>query len=247
MRAALVLAIVATLAVIEVRTAQAFSACGGQTDWALPAASKVPVHPHLVLYADARDVAHRPLPQPIAYINGKEVTAKLTTIAAGPQVIAVIEIDSEKTGRLKIIWSQADFPPPSVTYTIEKQKPVTVVTAKTSRYHVAYHHSTVHELEDGLELATDAKVTRFTVKWRRDANTAWQTLEVPALTRKKRQVAHLGEIGCVSNFFVSMLESGIELELTAILADGSAVPVSGLPTRIVLPKLPADAEQSYPP
>ncbi len=226
------------------RAAHAVSACGGQTAWALPAKSVVPVHPRVVLYMPDHEATR--LPQPIAKINGKVVPATLTTVFAGPQVMAVIEVDSDKTGTLKITWSEADYPPPTVTYSIKKAKAVTAVTGTFSRFHRAYRHSTVHELEDGLEVAVNAKAVRFTVKWRRDASTAWQTLDVPALTRKNKQVLHLGEIGCNTNFAVSMLTTGIDLELTAILADGSAIAVTGLPAHIVLPALPKDAPQSRP-
>lgn len=226
------------------RAAHAISACGGETGWALPAKSVVPVHPRVVLYMP--DFEAKRLPQPITKINGKVVPATLTTVD-GPQVMAIIEVDSDKTGTLKITWSESNYPPPpTVTYTIKKAKPVTAVTGTFSRFHQAYRHSTVHELEDGLEVAVTAKAVRFTVKWRRDANTAWQTLEVPAMTRKSKQVLHLGEIGCNRNFAVSMLSAGIDLELTAILADGSAIAVTGLPAHIVLPALPKDAAQSSP-
>lgn len=234
--------------VVGARAAEANSACGGMEGWSLPSKSTVPVHPIIAFYTDARMFKTTPVPTPIAKINGKDVPAKvsLVTMAYGSQAMVLVEIDSPKTGTLKISWGDAHNAPDPVTYTIKKQKPPKTVTGKWSRYHVAYRHSTVHELEDGLEVRVNAKAVRFRVKYRRDDQTPWQTQEVPAMTKDGKQVLHLGEVGCSANFFVGLLTLGVDLELTAILADGTELPVTGLPARIVLPALPADAAQSEP-
>jgi hypothetical protein len=65
--------------------------------------------------------------------------------------------------------------------------------------------------------------------------------EASALDAAARQAAR----GSAANFSVPMLERGIDLELTAQLANGSAVKVK-LPAHVVLPPLPTGADVSSP-
>lgn len=228
--------------------AHAIAACTDGDGWALASGATVPVHPRLAYFYDERKNAG--LPKTIsAKLDGKAVTAKVTWTGAAPFQLAIIEIDSEKPGKLTLAWPALDTFYPSereATFTIAAKKLPAEVKATTRRFHRAYHHSTVHESDDGLEVVVDAQAIAFTAKWRRDDKTAWQTMELTANTVDGKQVARFGELGCSGNFATAMLEKGIDLELTALLADGQRVKVSGLPAHVLLPKLPKDAPVSSP-
>jgi hypothetical protein len=223
-----------------------FAACGGDSGWTLPQDAVVPPHPELVYQTESYNVG-RPKQKisVTATIDGKVVKATLKQTISGSLAILTVDIASTKTGKLVLAWGK-DTQFEGATFTIAKSTRPKQVTATTSRYHVAYSHSTVHELEDGLEVRTDAQAVRFVASWRRDAQSTFASLQVPALTRDGHQVMHLGEIGCETNFSVPLLESGIELQVSAVLSDGTTLPVTGLPARVVLPKLPAGADQSSP-
>lgn len=228
--------------------AHAIAACTNGDGWSLASGATVPTHPRLAYFYDERKNAG--LPKTItAKLDGKPVAAKVTWTGAAPFQLAIIEIDSDKTGVLKLAWPESDTFYASereATYTIAAKKLPAEAKATTRRFHRAYHHSTVHESDDGLEVVVDVPAIAFTAKWRRDDKTAWQTMELTANTVDGKQVARFGELGCSGNFATPMLEKGIDLELTALLTDGQRVKVTGLPAHVTLPKLPKDAPVSSP-
>jgi hypothetical protein len=244
------LAAAAFTLVIHDRPAHAIASSCRYEGWALAAGTKLPPHPHVVYYTDARSpMSQHPLALS-AKIGGKAVPVKITYASAGPFELAQIEIDSDRTGALDLAWQEpkdgwSSRPPAALRLTIDKAVQIAdKATGKTSRFHRAYHHSTVHESEDGLAVEVDVPAVAFKLHWRRDDKTDWQDLLLPA-TPGNPPVARIGEIGCVANFSVPMLEHGIDLELTAQLANGSAVKVK-LPAHLALPRLPAGTDVSSP-
>lgn len=205
----------ALLLMLAATQAHAEVACFDGDGWALAPGASVPVHPH-VAYFRSRVVAV--IPELAVKIGRKRVNTKVTWHEAKPYAVADIEVDSDETGTLSLAWGTGE----KVTYEIAAAKLPAEAKATTRRFH--------GKSEDGLEIAVDVPAIAFTARWRRDAQTPWQTLELVA----NQQTARLGRLGCKSNFAVSMLESGIDLELTALLADGRRVPVRGLPSHVVL-------------
>lgn len=235
------------------RRAHAIAACGNGEGWALAPGASLPVHPHLVYFIDGRRGA--PANAKLeAKIDGKPVPVKLSFAAAPPFQLAMIEVDSDRPGKLILKWGEGTqannyFHPAEAvaTYTIAPKLALPAeAKAKSARFHRAYHHSTVHESDDGMEISVDVPAIAFTARWRRTAKDAWTTLELTANTVDGHQVARLGSLGCSANFDTTVLEKGIDLELEALLTDGKKVKVAGLPTHVVLAPLPPNAPQSQP-
>ena len=232
-------------------SAHAASACGHGEGWALDS-QVVPVRAHLGYYLDARSFEATQAPTLSATIDGKPVTATVKFVPAPPYVLAAIEIDSDKTGTLALKWQAAkgSYRMPqvaTVTYEIRAKLQLPAEAHGTSsRFHQAYRHSTVHESDDGLAIAVDVPAITFSARWRVDDKAAWQTVALTAITVDGKQVARLGELGCVGNFGVAILEHGVDLELGATLVDGRSVKVVGLPAHVVLPPLPRTTPRSSP-
>ncbi len=245
--------VVSCLVAVEHR-AHAIAACGNGEGWALASGATVPVHPRLVYYMDGRRNRGSSSPSITATIDGKAVTAKISLSAAPPYALAMIEIDSDKPGKLVLTWDGAtkangyfQASEPQMTYAISAKLALPKETkGTTTRFHRAYHHSTVHEIDDGLEVSVDVPAIAFTARWRVDSKAAWQTLELTANTTDGHQVARLGSLGCSVNFDVATLERGVDLELEAMLPDGKKVKVTGLPAHYALPALPKNAPKSSP-
>lgn len=225
-----------------VRDAGAIAACAHRSGWSLASGAKLPKHPTLAYFSEARGGRLDPK-EFHAAIDGKKVSVKVAIAAAAPYVLALVEVDSSATGKLAISYG-ADAP--ATTYTIDAgfTAPKSA-TGTLDRFHQAFRHSTVHELEDGLAVVVDVPAIMFTARWRRDDKAPWQAMQLAARSSGGKQTAHLGELGCVSNFSVPILESGIELELVATLPDRSTLPVK-LPARVVLAPLPPGAPKSSP-
>jgi hypothetical protein len=229
--------------------ASANSACTNGEGWALADGTTVTAHPRLVFYSDVRGGGNPKLTV-TATLDGKPVKATVSFSAAPPFALAVIDVDTDRAGKLAITL----VPDPGsyartqkASYVIDpKLKLGNEAKGTTSRFHQAYRHSTVHELDDGLAVTIDQPAITFSMKWRTDDKAQWSTTEMTALTIDRHQVARIGNLGCSSNFLPSLLEHGIDLELTATLVDGSTIKVTGLPAHYTLPKLPADAPQSVP-
>lgn len=245
------IALVLACLVAAEHRAHAIAACGNGEGWSLAPGATLPVHPRLVYYVDLRMQASQSGASIKATIDGASVPAKLTFRKASPYELAVVEVESDKPGKLVLEWGKATaaasfWHGANATYTLAKRTLPAVANATTSRFHRAYHHTSVHESDDGLAVRVDVPAIAFTARWRRDDKQDWQTLELTAVTIDGHQVARLGELGCSSNFTVAILEQGIDLELDALLPDGSTRKVRGLPRHVVLPPLPKDAPRSSP-
>jgi hypothetical protein len=239
MRLFLALAVVAA----SPSLARAESACTDNAAWVTPAAT-LPPHGRVVYYSDGgyTDANDKKL---VATLDKKPVKTKITHLDSTPYRMTLIEIDSDKTGRLAISFgasSEAEFK-------IAKLEMPEELKGTTSRFHRAYSHSTVHESYDGLAIGLPLGTPAITahVKIRRDNKTDWKEMDVPIRTDEVTRApsAWIGELGCVSNYTPALLEAGVDIEVTAMLADGSTRKVE-LPSHVALSKLPANAAKSRP-
>jgi hypothetical protein len=232
------------LVATHARDADAYSACARRAGWSLKPGTTLPKHPSLVFYSETRS-AKLSIADFHAAIAGKSVPAKVTLVKAPPYDLAVVEIDSDKTGALTVSYG-ADAP--GVPYTIDASTTMPKeANGATSRFHQAFMHSTVHEEEDGLAIKVDVPAIRFTARWRRDDKAPWQTIELPSVDDGTgRPTARIGELGCTRNFSVPLLESGIDLEIVATLPDRTTRPVK-LPAHVTLAPLPPGTPRSSPP
>ncbi|HEX4466741.1 MAG TPA: hypothetical protein VH025_06100 [Solirubrobacteraceae bacterium] len=224
--------------------AHAFASSCRYSGWTVAPGTKLPPHAHVVYYSMA---GQRPPTGLTAKIGKREVPTKINYVNAGPFVLAQIEIDSDLTGTLSLAWPDAaHYDDHQVQYQVVKSiKLGDKVTGTLGRFHRAFHHSTVHESEDGLEIQLDAPAAWGTLRWRRDAKADWQDIVLGA-TPGARSAIRIGEVGCQANFSVPLLEQGVDLSLTVQLVDGRTVQVDGVPAHYTLPKLPRGADISTP-
>jgi len=233
------LALVAVVVMaVHARPAHANSACAGEVGWSPQRDDELPPRAHLVYWANRRG-ADDPKTL-VATIDGKVVAVKQKTIDAAPYKLTLIEIDSDRTGKLSLGWKAAtdgygrDVGP--VTYTVKaKVSYAKEATATTRRYHHKIPHSTVREVFDGLAITVDTPAIRAHVKLRRDAQAPWSEIDSP-LTEADGRTIRIGELGCTRNYSPSLLENGVDLDVDLTLADGSHVHVKDL-AHVVLPKL----------
>lgn len=238
----LALALVAIVA--HTPSAHALSACTDNAAWVTPG-STLPPRARVVYFSDRYGRGDDT--KLVATINKKKVPTKITHLAAPPYDIAIIEIDSDQTGALTIGYDESTTAKYKIVAKGEMPKEV---KGTTSRYHRAYQHSTVHESYDGLSISLPLGTPAITghVKIRRDSKADWSELDVPIRTDDATlaPAVWIGELGCNRNYTPALLEAGVELEVTVTLSDGSTRKVTGLPARVVLPKLPANAQKSQP-
>lgn len=232
----LTLALFAALAIATPRHAHAIAACYSNRGVSPAPASKLPRHPRIAFYDDARG---GDAPTYTATIAGKPVELKLTTIDARPYRLDVLEVDSERTGALVITRNGSSER--EVRYQIVKDvalaKELPVEVGRTQR---TMRHSTVREEFDALAIRLPAGTPAITahVKIRRDDKAAWGELDVPVAPNDlddPRPVIRLGELGCTRNYSVDLLRAGVDLEVTVTLVDGSTRPVKGLAAHVALP------------
>lgn len=205
--------------------AHAEVACSVGQGWSFASGTMLPVHPRIG-YFRSRGSRHRATPPTLsATLDGKPVKTVVTWSVAEPFGLTTIEIDSDRTGTLDLAWSDGDH----VVYAIAPATLPTEAKATMRRFR-RDHPGDSFSHEEGLEVTVDAPAIAFTARWRRDAQTTWETVELVA----NQRTARLGRLGCASNFSIPMLEQGIDLELTALLADGKRVKVVVLPAHVVL-------------
>jgi hypothetical protein len=218
--------------------AHANSACAGEVGWSPQRGDELPPRAHLVYWANRRgDDDPKSL---VATIDGKAVAVKQKTIDATPYRLTLIEIESDRTGKLSIGWKNATDgyvrDVSLATYTVKaKVAYAKEATATTRRYHRKIPHSTVREVFDGLAIAVDTPAILAHVKLRRDAQAAWNEIDSP-LTEADGRTIRIGELGCTRNYSPPLLENGVDLEVDLTLPDGSRVHVKDL-AHVVLPKL----------
>lgn len=247
--AATISATVATgaLGIIPLPRANAVSACNGGDGWS-PGTTTVPPRAHLAYWTDRPD--KRPLGDVVATIDGKPVNTKVTSVGnAAPFRMLLVEIDSDKTGKLEIKWSTQGHA--TAAFDVKPTSFPKDVNGSTSRYHKKLPHSTVREVFDGLSIRLDQPAIAAHLKVRRDAKAPWQAIDIPVLGKDfddPRPTIHLGEVGCHTNYTVELLESGVDLEVDVTLPDGKTSRVKGV-SHVQLPKLakptstvPSDSE-----
>jgi hypothetical protein len=223
------LAAVALLLTVLEAHSLANSACEGDAGWSPGPSTVLPPHAHLV-YRNSRGWPGQPTL--VATIDGKPVAVKQRVVTSAPWKLTLVEIDSDRTGKLDIAWQRGKSRDDAATFTIKSKVDYPKPQApSTSRYHHKLPHSTVREVFDGLAVRVDVPAARAHVKLRRDARAAWVELDVPVVDN----VLQVGELGCARNFEPELLEHGVDLELDLELPDGSHPHVD--PWHVVLPKL----------
>lgn len=231
----LVLAVAAVTMLAPARRADAISACNGGDGWS-PGARTVPPRAHLAYWTDRPD--RRPLGDVVATIDGKPVNTKVTSVGnAAPFRMLLVEIDSDKTGKLEVHWATPGHA--SASFDIKATSYGKDVAGDTGRYHRKIPHTSVREVFDGLSIHLDQPAIAGHIRIRRDDKAPWQDLDVPVLSADytdPRPTIHLGEVGCHTNYTVDLLETGVDIELTVTLPDGKTAKVKGV-NRVVLPKL----------
>lgn len=233
--AALLALVVAFLA--EAHPAHAVSACNNNFGVAPKPASVLPAHARILVY----DTDHLES-EFMATLDGKQVPIKVTTITSTPYDMRMIEIDSDKTGKLVVFRVfDAKNKWPLAKYKVSARAPAmpTEVSATLARAKLNIRHTSVEEKYDALALRVgdDTPAILATVKLRRDSNTSWSTLQMPVTPGdgiEKHTAIRIGELGCVQNFSASMLETGVDIEASVTLVDGTTRAVK-LPAHVAMP------------
>jgi hypothetical protein len=210
-------ALAATL-ITQTQIAHAIMGCmGAGAGWSAGSA-EVPPHAHLVYWSDRRSPPSAP--KLIAKIGDKVVPTKVTTMSATPYQLVLVEIDSDATGHLDLTWEGPIGGFTNGSFEV-KAKPTYPkrATVKTSRYHNEIGHTSGPEIFDGLELTVDVPAVRAHVKLRRDAKAAWTELDMPV----RNNTIDIGLLGCARNYEPGLLETGVDIELSLTLPDGSTI------------------------
>lgn len=229
------------LVLLRPSPAHAISACTNNEGFAPAKGTVLPPHPRLVYYTGnwRGDIQ--------ATINGKKVPTKISRLVSGSSTrVVLVEIDSDLTGTLKI-----GIDKPTEAYTIKKKVVTpTKLAVTTGRYFHKIPHTSTRELFDGLAIRLPSKTAAIYahVKLRRDATADWRELDLPIVVDEtdKKSTIRVGEIGCTTNYSVSLLEQGIDIEVMVTLADGTAIPVTGLPARVTIPARAKTADANNP-
>jgi hypothetical protein len=232
------MAVVMVVLGIARSSANAVSACGNNSGYAPRANLVLPQRPRVVYFDDQSDPGDE-TPAFFARIGGKTVPIKVTTTHSDPYTFHVIEIDSDKTGKLEIGEIYDDKKYVAIRYKIKASAQVpTALAGATKRFHQDVRHSTVSELFDGMAVALDDKTPALTVhvKLRRDASSSWYELDAPVIPgdwMDAHTVVKLGKLGCTANYTVDLLEKGVDIEMSATMVDGTTVPID-LPQHVSL-------------
>jgi hypothetical protein len=222
----------AVLAVVQPQRAHAIAACYSNHGFAPGPGAVLPPRARVVYFDDSGgDTAFT------ATIGGKSVPVTVTALTTGSATrIFVIQIDSDRTGRLVISDGQS-----RTKFAVRKRVAMPRrLPVKLERYYVNMRHSTVKEVYDGLTLRLPAKTLAISahVRLRRDTAADWLELEVPVAVVDRQSVIRLGELGCSRNYSVGLLESGVDIEVTVTLVNGTTLPLADLPAHVVAPPRP---------
>jgi hypothetical protein len=238
MRSLLLALIAFALAITDARPAHAIAACNNNFDIAPRSGAVLPPKAKLVAFADMESWSTHKY---TATLDGKPVAMKATKRKVAPYYLTELEVDSAKAGTLKVYRGTEAKGEPLATYTVKAGAAMPKeIAATTRRYTENIRHSTVTELFDALAIDLgDAPVILAHVKIRRDDKASWSAFDVPVHANNRLEPTKvkvmLGALGCTSNYTVALLENGVDLEVTAMLPDGSSVPVK-LPKRVTLAK-----------
>lgn len=198
--------------------AAAYAPCFTPGGWSAPAGTKLPVQPRIAYTVGGKWFKFHRMKTIDATIDGVSVPTKLTWVEAETFLIALIDIDSKKTGKLVVAW-----PNDPATFQITTAR----LPAKTRGVLGRVDQADFR----GLEIALDTPATTMSVKWRAIAGSAtWQTVEIPVLAENGKSVGWLGKFKCGGTMDVVTLAAGIELKVTAVRSDGAIVDVDA-PTK----------------
>lgn len=234
----ILLVLTVVIAVADERRAEAVVACNNNQGYAPRAGMVLPPHPRVVYFTDNADPDDT-VPTYFARIAGKKVPVKVTTLTSTPYTFYVIEVDSDKTGKLEIGEVSGSQKFVDVRYKIKADAAVpTTIAGVTKKFHQDITHSSVREKFDGMAVALDDKTPALVahVKLRRDASADWFELDAPVIAgdwMDSHTVVKLGELGCTKNFTVDLLKHGVDIEASVMLVDGSTLAVD-LPEHVSL-------------
>lgn len=219
---ALALALVAVLAP---SLADAGS-CSVATNTALPETTVVPPRARLVLYSGF-PLADRAT----ATIAGKRVPVSVRSTLAFPFQLAIISIDSDRTGPLALWIGEVPL-----RYTVKRVAMPDTIPGVIQ--HVV--PSVGAEMFEGLgiRLPPGTPAILAHVKIRADDTAPWHELDVPLYTPRfeARPMIRVGAFDCISNAPPGLLAGTFDLDVSVTLADGTTRPVTGLATRVKLPE-----------
>lgn len=237
---ALLLVIGLALVLTDSRPADAFAACNNNYGLAPRTGATLPPKAKLVAFTDLQSWASH---QYTATLDSKPVKLKVTKKVVTPYYLTELEVDSDQPGTLKVYAGTDTKDKPMATYTVQAGVAMPKqIAATTRRFTENIQHSTVKELFDALAIDFgDAPAILAHIKIRRDDKAPWSEFDLPVHANtyiaRKASLALIGELGCKSNYTVGLLESGVDLEVTAMLPDGKIVPVT-VPKRVSIPKAP---------
>ena len=228
-------AVALTLLAAHGSPALAASACTDNVGWSPAPKQTLPTHARVVFFNDGRGGSASDDSKIVASIGKKAVKTKITHLKSAPYDLTIIEIDSDRTGELSVGFGDDDL----VTYTVGKVSMPKQVAGKVARFQREYRHTSVREKYDGLSLHLPPGTPAVTahIKIRRDDKAKWSELDVPITPDDATKVPSIwiGELGCVSNYTVALLEAGVDLDVTVTLADGTTRAVT-VPAHVALPK-----------
>ena len=206
--------------------------CGGRAGWA-PAGATVPPRAHVVFWQQDSSILPRgrayrvKRPKLSATIDGKKVAIRTRQVRTRDVVLWFVEVQSKNAGTLVLREGDDAAQGTSRTYTIDPEWKAGEMRAATSRYHEQSTRMAQRTYE-GLAIAVEGAIA-FKVRWRRDADDRWRALTLPAVERDGVSTAMLGQTDCQSDDVpVALLERGVELDVSALLPDGSTKHVTGL-------------------
>jgi hypothetical protein len=237
MKLALVLAVLTAAICARPLPAHAVAACNNNDGFSPRAGTELPPHARLLAWGDRSEDGTY-----VARIDGKVVPIKITKRSSTPYTMQLIEIDSDKTGTLTILFA------PPWTQTAEEIAKYTVrsgakmpkdVQGATSRFERKLRHSTVREEFEALAISIGDTTPAILahVKIRRDDQAPWQELDAPVIPgdwMDKHTMIRIGALGCSENYGVSLLKAGVDINVSVTLVDGTTRTVA-LPAHLKLP------------
>lgn len=240
MKALLLVIVGFALAISDAHPVHAFAACNTNYGFAPRTGAVIPPKATLVAFTDLQGWANHEL---TATLDGKPVALKATRKKIAPYYLTELVVESSKAGTLKVYRGTDTKDQPVATYEVKAGVALPKeIAATTKRVTQDIQHSTVKELYDALAIDLgDAPAVSAHVKIRRDDKAPWSEFDLPVHANHflDKKAAHvlIGALGCTSNYTVGLLESGVDLEVSAMLPDGKLVPVK-LPKRVTLAKKP---------
>lgn len=227
----------------------------------LPVSPTIAMHVEDAYYNGRREKNAKP-PRFHATIDGKRVTVTTRDKDTADGLVRFIKINSKRTGKLEL-WTRNPYDKSTsvaATYTITKDwmEPATasanvsrVLDTRLGPYRWLGHQAAVR---------VDVPAIAFTVRWRRDDKSRWQTSTVPASINSDMvheptyaRAPHWGAsealigqrmCGMINTVPLADLEHGIDVKLTATLPNGRTIDVAGLETLTIPPAPKATKAQA---